>query len=712
MSELLIEIYSEEIPARMQVKAAEDFKKIFAEFFEKQNIKLKEGDLATFVTPRRLVLSVQNLSEKQISPAINKMGPKVGAPEAAILGFLKSVGLSDISKLEKITRDNGEYYFYKQPESNVDTLQILEKNLPNLLDKMHNSWAKTMDLIDTKNQSNWVRPVRNLLAMFNGKVLNIEFENQKANNQTFGHLLCGKKALQVNGLSDYKKQLEENCVIISWPERRSVIVTAIEKIDASLVQKNSKLIDEITGLVEYPQVLVGKIDDEFKNLPEEVLELVIKLHQKAILLKNNSLGFIFVSNVKANEAATLKIIADNEKVVRARLSDAKFYIEEDLKIPFESRIEALKNITFHKKLGSLYHKTKRLDVLNKLVSLWVPNAHMAHVEKLADFAKNDLSTKTVAELPELQGVIGAYYLRQQKYPEQIADAVKEQYLPVGQDSKLPQTNLGIVLSIADKIDNIASLFFADEKPTASKDPYALRRAALGIIKIIFENKIPLPIRIAVDRGLANFPNKALKILHPKKDGAEIKEIKINLAIEITEFFVERAKPYIKEQYGYRTEVINQVFDEALKDKHGSALDLLEILEKIKFISEFLGNESNQKIIELYKRSANIVAIESKKDKKEYDGKVSIMALKDKNEKVLYKKIKEINKLVKKSLKHNDYHGALSALAGLEISIKNFFDNVEVNSEHANLRANRLMLLSKIKYLFNLVFDFSKVEISL
>ena len=712
MAELLIEIYGEEIPARMQQKAMEDFRKIFEEFFTKQNIKFASDDLKTFITPRRLVLLAKNLDVQQLSPAVNKMGPKIDAPSQAIQGFLKSICVNDISGLEKISRDNGEYYFYKQPEIKINTTEILEKNLSALLQKMSGTWIKSMDLIDLDKQSNWVRPIRNILAIFNNQVLNFEFANLKANNKTFGHLFTGKKSLQIVDFADYSNQLEENCVILNWFSRKEFIVSEINKIDAGLVEKNSKLIDEIAGLVEYPQVLIGKIDDQFKDLPEEVLELTIKLHQKAILFKDkSSLKFIFVSNVKVSESATQKIIFDNEKVVRARLSDAKFYIEEDLKTPFKDRLQLLKNIIFHKKLGSLYYKVKRLEILGKLIVIWVPEAKLSMAERLADLAKNDLTTKTVAELTELQGVIGKYYAKIQGEPEEIYQAIAEQYLPTGQNSELPKTSLGIVLAISDKIDTICGLFLADEKPTASKDPFALRRAALGIIKIIFENKIALPLRIVIYQAINTFPNKALKAIYPEKNNAEIKEIKIKLSQEIIQFFIERNKVYLKDIYSLKSDVINQVFEEALQDKNNKKCDLLAISGKAIFINQFISDNANLKIIELYKRAANIVAIEEKKDHKKYNGKISLIALETKYEILLYKRTKSSSKLVKKALKHNNLTEALSTLAELEFSINEFFDNVEVNCENHSLRVNRLKILSNIKYLFDQVFDFSKVDLS-
>ena len=701
MVELLIEIYSEEIPARMQQKAADDFKKIFSEFLNKQSIHFLEENLKTFVTPRRLVLFLGAINEKQIGQSVDKMGPKIDAPTQAIQGFLKSVGVDDISLLKKIVRENGEYYFYQQPVITNNVADILEKNLNSLLGKMSGTWIKSMDLIDLNKQSRWVRPIRSILAIFAGRVLNFEFANLKAGNQTFGHLLMGKEPLQIVDFSDYKKQLENNFVVLDWFKRREIIAGEIKKIDPNLLEDNSKLIDEITGLVEYPQVLVGNIDDQFVNLPKDVLQLTIQMHQKAVLFyKEKSAYFIFVSNAKVDESSTKKIIADNEKVVKARLFDAKFYIEEDLKIPFKSRTELLKNIIFHKKLGSVYCKVQRLEALCKLVSVWIPLAKLSEVKSLALLAKNDLTTKTVAELTELQGVVGGYYAKVQGESSDIYQAIAEQYLPVGQNSDLPQTPLGIALAISDKVDTICSLFIADEKPSSSKDPFALRRAALGIVKILYTKEVSLPLKIIIEKAINIYPTKDFKALYPTKSNSEIKKLKQELSLEIIQFFIERNKAYLKEYHLVKPEIVNQAFEDLAK----KSIDYnpFSISKKAIFVNNFMNDIANSKIIDLYKRASNIVTIEEKKDKTEYNEKVSRIFLKTEYDKLLYKKTKFVLVEVQKSLKNNDYNQALLSLVALELPITHFFDNVEINCNNTNLRANRLHLLSKVKNLFQIV----------
>lgn len=708
MSELLIEIYSEEIPSRMQVKAMDDFKKIFVEFFNKQSIKFSEEKIKIFITPRRLTLLLEDLSPTQTIPAVDKIGPKIDAPLPAIQGFLKSVAVDDVAKLETVNRDNGQYYFYKQPEVKINTAQILEKQLPAILQKMLTSWPKTMEVINLKNRHSWVRPIRSILAIFDNQILNFEFANLKTSNQTFGHLLSGKKLLTVTNFADYEKQLADNLVVLDWFKRREIIVNGIRRyceelflnsdaaIHNELILKNSKLIDEITGLVEYPQVLIGNIDQRFADLPIEVLELTIKLHQKAILVQSKeSLKFIFVSNVKADDVATKKIITDNEKVVRARLEDAKFFIEEDLKIPFLSRTELLKNIIFHEKLGSLYDKVKRLEDLNKLIVPWVKGADLASAQLVANLSKNDLTTKTVAELTELQGIIGSYYAAKQNQPAEISAAIAEQYLPTGQNSPLPESRLGIVMAMSDKIDNIVGLFFAGEKPTASKDPFALRRAALGVVKILLVENISLPLRVVVDH--------ALKIV-----GSESSESRSKLSTEIINFFIERTKAYLKDQH-LKADVINEIFDQATCDER---CDLLVLTKKAEFISGLVFDQKNHKIIELYKRANNIVNIEQKRDKKEYHHHLlPMLTLEVECEKTLYDEVKLVEEEVGIMLKNNHYNVAFNAIGKLEPYIINFFDNVEVNCLKPSLRENRLLLLAKIRSLFNQIFDFSKIEIS-
>jgi glycyl-tRNA synthetase beta chain len=333
------------------------------------------------------------------------------------------------------------------------------------------------------------------------------------------------------------------------------------------------------------------------------------------------------------------------------------------------------------------------------------------VDNLAELAKNDLTTKIVAEIPELQGIIGAYYSKKSGENSEIYNAIAEQYLPTNQNSNLPKTRLGIALSMADKFDNICGLFLAGEKPTASKDPFALRRAALGIIRILFDQKIHLPLGIVINKSLNTFPAKLIKNLYEGKSTKNLKEIKQNIAFEIISFFIERNKAYLKENSKIRSDIINQIYDKYLKEKSSKEYDLFSLSKKAEFINQFILDSKNIKIIELYKRSSNIVVIEEKRDNKQYNNRPHLLALKTKYDRALYKKSKFVSGALKKALNNNDYQKSFEILSQLEAPITEFFDNVEINCKDKNLRENRLLILSKVRHLFNRVFDFSKIEIN-
>lgn len=717
MSEFLLEIYSEEIPARMQNKALLDFEKIFSEFFAKQNIKVSEKDVKLFISPRRISLLVNKIDEFQILPPTQKIGPKIDANSQAIIGFAKSVGLSDIKDLELIKTEKGEYYAFNSKENKISTKEILENNLPALLAKMANLWPKNMRWLSDKNQPRWVRPIRSILAIFDGKIVDFEFANIKSDKKTFGHNLLSKKSLTIADFDDYKEKLEKNFVNFDQNERKKFIINEIKNICR---QKNLKTVDvldefnpllnEAAGLAEFPQVGIGQIDESFMFLPKEVLILTAKLHQKYFCVedKKGNLApyFIFVSNVEITE----KIILDNQKVLRARLSDAKFFIEEDLKTPFADRVEDLKNIIFHEKLGTIHDKVKRLEVLNKFVDFFIPNANLTLAAQLANLSKNDLTTKCVAELPELQGVVGGYYSKMQNEDDALSQAIAEQYLPLGPNSSIPQTPLGSVLALSDKIDTICGLFLVGQKPTSSKDPLALRRAALGIIRIIIENNIYFPLRMICEKSISTFSVKTLKANYPDKSNRELKEIKEQTLSEVMEFIIERTKSVLKDYFNVRTDLSNVLINDYLhRIKKDKKFDINKLVIKAVFINNFLNDPANNNIIALYKRVVNIVTIEERKDDKTYNSKPHFLTMRDKYERALYKKTKVLVSKIKKLNKAGKYKELFELFGQLEAPLNDFFDNVKVNVEENNVRENRLLILGKIKTLFNSVFDFSKIE---
>ncbi len=713
MSDFLLEIFSEEIPAKMQKVAAENFLQIAAEVFAKNNLLLDPSQIKTFITPRRLVLYIYRLEEFQIVSATKRVGPKLAADKKALEGFLRSTGLTSESELEQI---DGAYVFNK-PESKIKISEIIKNSLPQILNKMVNAWPKLMrfEVEGLAVQPRWIRPIRNISCMMGSEVIDIEFSGLKSNNLTFGRKA---EALKITNAAHYEEILEDEFIILNQEKRRQKLSEQIRKIKFDLVldliddEEKSPLFDELVGLCEWPTALGASIDDKFLDLPDEVLVLTLRSNQKYLCLKkkDGSLAtqFIFVSNAIITESNRKKIIADNEKVVRARLRDAEFFIHEDVKVPLFSRVEELKKIVFHQKLGSLYDKKDRLNSLSKFLSIFVPHCDLALAERASDLCKVDLTTKAVGELPELQGKIGSFYALQQKEDKKIVAAIYEHYLPLGPTSDLPKTPLGIALSIADKIDSVVGFFLADEKPTSSKDPYALRRATLGIIRISFSNNIAFPIRALIEKSLNAYPLKLQKTLL----GDNFYESKKLLIEEIIKFFVERLKIYLKENEEVRLDVINVVTNEYLSDLDTHKyIDILYLAKKVKFLDNFVKNSQDKNLITLYKRAANILAIEEKKDGIKYDNKPSRRGLKTKYEKVLYVRIKQISREFKKLIIKGDFVGAFELLHILEAPLSHFFDHVVVNDEDKNMRENRLLILSQIRRLFNEVGDLSKIEIS-
>ncbi len=720
MTDFLLEILSEEIPAGMQKAAAENFVRIAAEIFAKNNLIFDNQHLASFATPRRLTLYLSNLKEVQETPIVRKVGPKIGADKRAIEGFLKSVGLSSEAELEKVEHSGHPCYVYVKAASQIKTSEIIKESLPQILQKMTASWPKLMrwDVENSDVQPKWIRPIRNIACMLGEEVIALNFAGLKANNFTSGK---SQTQLQIESAEKYQNLLANDFVILDQAQRKQKIIAEIQKIAGYLAletiddAEKSPLFDEVAGICEWPTALVASIDEKFLELPWEVLVLTLKLNQKYFCLKTPSgklaPKFIFVSNAVINDFNREKITKDNEKLVRARLSDSEFFIAEDLKKPLISRLDDLKKIVFHQKLGSVYDKTLRLNSLAKFLSVFVPHCNLPLVERASNLCKADLTTKAVAELPELQGKIGSFYSSKQGENPKITAAIYEHYLPLGPASELPKTSLGIVLSISDKIDSIVGFFLADEKPTSSKDPYALRRAVLGIIRIGFQYNIAFPIRVLVEKSLNAYPAKLLKTLLEEKEGKLLDNKKI-LVEEIIKFFVERLKSYLKETELVQPDIINAVIEEYLSDLEAHKyFDILYLAKKIKFLNEFVKNSKQKKLIELYKRSANILAIEEKKDGKKFEGKVSRLALKNKYERVLYRRIKQVKSPFKKLIIKGEFEAAFKLLNVLEAPLAHFFDHVTVNDADKNLRDNRLTLLAKIRGLFNQAGDLSKVEIS-
>lgn len=717
MSEFLLEIFCEEIPAKMQKKAISDFEEIFCNFFTENNIKFDENQINSFIAPNHMIFLAQNIDNFKIAPATERFGPKIDSNPKAIEGFLKSVKLKDISELEIKIKNDSEYYYAKIAEEKIAIFDILEQNLPKLLKIMSLKWPKSMRWHGTdNNQDFWIRPIRNILAIFDKNIIKFNFANVESNNST----LINNKRVEITDFSSYQEKLQKENIIFNHNQRREKICNDIQEICKNQkiniidnVDKNA-LIDEITGLTSSPNILLGKIDEEFMSLPPEILVLTIKNHQKYLCTKdkygNLAPYFIFASNI--NSKNNPKIIADNEKVLRARLNDAKFFIDEDCKIEFSSRTALLKNITFHEKLDSLFDKTNRINILNKFMSIWIPHSDITILEEMSLLCKNDLTTKAVAEFPELQGIIGKYYCNKSQINQKISDAIAEQYLPIGPNSSLPETNHGKLLAISDKLDTICGLFLVNQRPTSSKDPLAIRRMAIGIINIILKNNFHIPLKIIVDKSLSLFSNNVILNSYPDIKTKEITELRKKISFEIIHFLLERLKFILKSDESLNLKIVNEVsrsYKEQLKQSKQRKYNLINFVERIRFINDFTLKKENQTIINIYKRVANIVTIEENKDKAEFNYQLKRkILLRNKYERNLDNQIRKIYKKIEKLTKLHEYQECYDLLKTLEQPLIEFFDNITINIDNKNVRNQRLTLLSRVKYLFENIFDFSKI----
>lgn len=717
MTDFLLEILSEEIPAKMQKNAAENFSNIACEILMKAGLALTNNHVQAFISPRRISLYISNLNNEQSTAAVKKIGPKTSADKKAVEGFLRANGLKNASELETIDHNGSLCYLFQKPSSTIKTAEILQNNLPAILQKMVTSWPKLMrfDIVGSLEQPKWIRPIRNILCIFGSQIIDIKFAGLQSNNLTYGHFLNSSEPLIIKLPQDYKNILRNNFVIVDQNERREKIINAIHKIKFANEletiddEEKSTLFDEVTGLCEWPTALVGKIDKKFMSLPEEVLILTLKLNQKYFCLsdKKNCLStkFIFISNALVNESCSEKIIADNEKIVRARLSDAQFFVDEDLKIPLIKRAIDLKNIIFHQKIGSVYDRVSRVEELGELLAVWVPHCDIALVERAAGLCKTDLITKAVAELPELQGKIGSFYAKSQGENSKISTAIYEHYLPLGPNTELPKTPLGIALSIADKIDAIVGLFLANEKPTSSKDPFALRRAALGVIRISFTYNINLSLRTLIDKSLRTYKPKLLEKLLKEQNIS-----KQDLSAEIIRFFFERLKNFLRDHQSIHKDILNATIDGYLNEleKH-KYCDILILAKKASSLNSLVHKAENEGLIKLYKRSTNVLMIEEKKDSRKYEGKPTLLGLKTRHEKLLKGLIKKISPEFRKLCTSGNFDGAFKLLRLLEQPLTSFFDHVTINDKNKRVRENRLLLLSEIRSLFNEVADLSQVE---
>ena len=686
MAELLLELFSEEIPARMQNRAAEDLKRLATDALKAAGLAFARAD--AYVTPRRLALVVDGLPEKQPDVTEEKKGPRVGSPEQAIQGFLKGAGLTSLDQCEKREVGKAGFWFAVAEKKGRATAEVLSEILTDVIAKL--PWPKSMRW--ATETVRWVRPLHSILCVFNGAVVNVVFGPVKAGNATRGHRFLAGGAITAKNFSEYKAKLRSAYVMLDAAERAEAIwadAGAQAKTLGLTLKEDRGLLEEVAGLVEWPVPLIGSIDAAFMDLPPEAMTTTMRANQKyfALLNADGSLAskFVIVANMHTNDGGKA-VIAGNERVLRARLSDARFFWDQDRKVPLAERVPALKDIVFHAKLGTVGDKVERIAALAVELCAFVPGADRDRVRSAAELCKADLVTGMVGEFPELQGIMGRYYALASKESFEVANAIAEHYAPKGPNDHCPTAPVSVAVALADKIDTLVGFFAVGEKPTGSGDPFALRRAALGIIRLVLENKLRLPLGRAL--------GEAAKLYGKTANAFD--------SAELLSFFADRLKVALREK-GVRHDLIDAVFS------LGSEDDLVRLVARVEALGSFLTSDDGANLLVAYRRAANIVSIEEKKDKTTYDPMTTTSALKLPEEKRLYEVLSLVGRALGLALVNEDYAGAMKALATLRQPVDEFFDKVTVNADDASLRLNRLGFLATIRDTMNTVADFSKIE---
>ena len=715
MPDLLLELFSEEIPARMQAQAAEDLRLMVTKALRERGL-FEEGAVS-FATPRRLALHISGLPSRQPDTTEEKRGPRVGAPDAAVQGFLKNAGLASLAEA-KIQRDpkKGEFYIALIEQKGKDTLDVLAEVLPAVIKNF--PWPKSMrwGAASARPEAlRWVRPLHAILATFgpeteDTQVVPFAVDGLQADAFTFGHRFMAPGKIKVRRFDDYVPALEKAKVVLDPARRRDIILHDARNL--ALAQglelvEDETLLTEVAGLVEWPVVLTGDFDAAFLHLPREVIQTTIRANQKCFVLTGRASGklsnkFLLVANIEAADGGAA-IAAGNGRVVQARLSDAKFFYETDLKIKLEDRLAKLDKIIFHEKLGTQGERAKRLSDLARDVAL-VAGAEPGLAGRAALFAKADLTSEMVGEFPELQGVMGRYYALAQGEDERVAEAIADHYKPQGPSDRVPVAPVAVSVALADKLDLLTGFFAIGEKPTGSKDPYALRRAALGVIALILENRLRLPLRTFVSKAFA-------RAEFAGKEGALRQD---DVFAQLMSFFSERLKVHLRER-GTRHDLIDAVF--ALGED-----DLLLIVSRVAALQRFLDTEEGTNLLAGYRRATNILRAEEKNDGPgAFDGASDPTLLQDPAEKHLSEKIQSLSADTQLHLSYANerigrpefagqtpFEDAMESLASLREPVDLFFENVTVNDKDSRLRLNRLRLLDELRTAMHGVADFAKV----
>jgi glycyl-tRNA synthetase beta chain len=761
MPDLLFELFSEEIPARMQAKAAEDLRRMVTDRLVAEGL-VYEGARA-FATPRRLTLTVHGIPARQSDLKEERKGPRVGGPDAAIAGFLKATGLASLEEA-KIQRDpkKGDFYVALIEKPGRATLDVLADMLPVIIRTF--PWPKSMRWGERSARPGalqWVRPLHSVVATFGIEteepdVVKFAVDGIEAGQTTYGHRFMAPEPISVRRFEDYQAKLHAAKVVLEPQGRKDIILADAEQLSFAQgfeLVEDQVLLDEVAGLVEWPVVMMGSFEKEFLSIPHEVIRATIRNNLKCFVVRQPASPlpagerstarasaaagegtltnkFILTANIEASDGGKA-IVAGNERVIRARLSDAKFFYDTDLKTRLEERLPKFENIVFHEKLGTQAERIARIERLAAEIAplLWKQRETFFHgkflngdefrdeqdyihkIKRAARLCKADLLTEVVGEFPELQGLMGKYYALAQGEHPSVAAASEEHYKPQGPADRVPTDPVSIAVALADKIDTLVGFWAIDEKPTGSKDPYALRRAALGVIRLFVERNIRSNLVTILNQHIPRVLESIASAL--RRSGVGTFGIGQGLrvwsgtnvdqkCIDLLDFFADRLKVQLREQ-GARHDLVDAVF--ALEGQD----DLLMVVRRVEALGKFLDTDDGKNLLAGTKRAANILRIEEKKDGKVYDGAPDPALYSLDEEKALAKAINQVKAEASAAVAKEDFASAMSAMAKLRPAVDAFFDKVKVNDDDPRVRENRLKLLNEIRAATRAVADFSKIQ---
>ncbi len=687
MADLLLEILSEEIPARMQAPALAELERRVLDGLRAAG--LDHGPAEAWVTPRRLALHVAGLPEAQPDTREERRGPRADAPERAIQGFLRGLALS-LDDCETRETEKGSFLFAVIERRGRPTAELLAELLAEVLAAF--PWPKSMRW--GAGETRWVRPLHSILCLFAGGVVDFEFAGIRAGTETRGHRFHAPDSFDVTGLDSYRDGLRAAHVMLDHAERRTRIAEEARRValaEGLRLVPDDGLLDELAGLVEWPVVLLGRMDPRFLELPREVLVSAMRAHQRYLALETGEAvlapRFVVVANLKATDGGE-RIVAGNERVLTARLADAEFFWRTDLKRPLADSVAELDRIVFHAKLGSLGQKVARIEALARFLAPSI-GAEIEASGRAARLAKADLVSQMVGEFPDLQGLVGRYYALAGGEAAEVADAIGQHYSPLGPNDDCPSAPTALAVALADKIDTLIGFFAISETPTGSRDPHGLRRAGLGVIRMVLENELRL--------GLGPIFRRAREAYGDSVEGGDV-AVEMNLLA----FLADRLKVHLRGQ-GVRHDLIQAVFAQGGED------DLARLIARVHALARFLESEDGANLLTAYRRAVNIVRIEEGKDGRAHDDAIDEALLGEPAELALAAALSAAVEQSDAALTAEDFEAAMAALAALRPAVDAFFDAVTVNAEDVALRANRLRLLARIRQTLHRVADFSAIE---